>query len=166
MLKPGAVILHPSHGRGVVKEIKEMRILGKPTTYYVFDFPSNELEKIMIPVDRVDEVGIRTPVDIDAVNQAMTYLSSEDYYTPSPRSNFHRIHKEYTDKIASGKILEIAQVYKALFVKAHERELGLKDKLLFEKTERILLGEIEAACEISTEESRSLLTQSLKNRLN
>jgi len=161
MLEIGQVIVHPTHGKGALKEIKKMLVLGQPTWYYVFEFSQNELDRVMIPTDKIEESGIREPVKADVIDKALDYLRSEETDVPDPRSNFHRIHKEYTERISKGCILEVAKVYKALWFKGDSRELGLKDKLLFEKTESLLVGEIEAACHLSEEESKKVLMDSI-----
>jgi len=157
MLIIGTVVVHPTHGKGVLKEIKEMAILGETTKYYVFHFTNNDLDSVMIPVNKLNEVGVREPVEKETLDEALDYLSSNLTDIPDPRSNFHRIHKEYTERIARGNILEVAKVYKALCHKGDSRELGLKDKLLFEKTEQLLVGEIEATCKLSPERSKEML---------
>ena len=161
MLEIGSVIVHPTHGKGMLQEIKEMLILGKPTWYYIFDFDQNDLDRVMIPVDKVDTIGIRKPVEMKVLDEALGYLKSGETIMPDPKSNFHRIHKEYSERISRGDILEVAKVYKALFHKGDSRELGLKDKLLFEKTEQLLVGEIEATCKLSAEDSRKKLQDSI-----
>lgn len=157
MLDIGTVILHPSHGKGVLKEIKQDNVFGTPEDYYVFCFSSNELNNVMVPVKRIDEVGIRRPVNREKLQEALDYLGSDDVETAPSRSNFHRIHKDYTDRVATGDIMEVAKVYKVLFVKSTERELGLKDKLLYEKTERLLVGEMEATLGIGSDKSQKKL---------
>jgi CarD family transcriptional regulator len=161
MLTVGTIILHPSHGRGVLKEITRKTVLGQAANYYVFSFPSNELSSVMVPVDRISEIGIRRPVNLDKLQEALDYLGSDAVETTPFRSNFHRIHKDYTDRVATGDIMEIVKVFKVLFVKSTERELGLKDKLLFEKTERLLIGEMEATFGLSAEESHKRLLSAL-----
>ena len=153
MLEIGTTIVHPTHGKGVLREVQKMLVLGAPTWYYIFDFKVNELDRVMIPVEKLGDSGIRMPVNEETINQTLDYLKSGDTLIPDPKSNFHRVHKEYSERIARGDILEVAKVYKALYQKSDSRELGLKDKLLFEKTEQLLVGEIEASCHLSTEDS-------------
>ena len=157
MLEVGTVIVHPTHGKGVLREVQKMLILGTPTWYYIFDFKVNELDRVMIPVDKIADSGIRQPVNEETLNETLDYLKGDDHLVPDPKSNFHRVHKEYSERIARGDILEVAKVYKALYQKGDSRELGLKDKLLFEKTEQLLVGEIEASCHLSTEDSMKKL---------
>lgn len=161
MFQPGSKVVHPIHGTGIVTEITQMVVLGRPTRYYVFDFALNDLNKVMIPVDKAEQIGIRLPVDEIVLDEALHYLSSDEHLVPEARTNFHRIHKDYSERVSSGNILEVAKVYKALSVKALEKELGLKDKMLYEKTEKLLLGEIGATYQIGPDESRIKLKESL-----
>lgn len=163
MFEVGSTIVHPSHGTGTLTEVKEMVVLGKPTVYYVFDFPANDLNKVMIPTDKVNGAGIRKPVEESAMNEALDFLGTEQQFAPVPHSNFHRIHKEYMDKVSSGKVLEIVKVFKALSHKSSQRELGLKDKMLLERTEKLLVDEIEVSCQLSPEESRKKLLSALQS---
>jgi len=162
MYNVGSVVVHPTHGTGILKAITQMVVLGRPTNYYVFDFALNDLNKVMIPVDKAAQAGIRLPVQASVLDKALNYLSSEENLVPEARTNFHRIHKDYSERVSSGDILEVAKVYKALCIKGADKELGLKDKMLYEKTEKLLLGEIEATYHISADESRSKLRDSLR----
>ncbi|PCJ20088.1 MAG: hypothetical protein COB02_05680 [Candidatus Cloacimonadota bacterium] len=160
-LELGKTIVHPTHGTGKVKEIKEVCVMGEPTTYYVLDFGASDVGKVMIPLDKVQAIGLRNPVTPEVLQETIDYLESPEVEVQSKRSNFHRIHKEYTERIAKGCIFEIAKVYKALSKKGLEKELGLKDKLLFEKTETMLVGEIGASYQITIQESKTKLTSAL-----
>ena len=43
MFRIGERVVHPIHGAGIIDDIVQERIAGKPQEYYVFKAPSNGL---------------------------------------------------------------------------------------------------------------------------
>ena len=73
------------------------------------------------------------------------------YVAPSKRN---RLSIDLTTQ--SGNILEVAKDYKTLFERSKQKDLGLTEKFLMEGAEKMLLGELKYAKNITYENSLNL----------
>ncbi|MBI3890624.1 MAG: hypothetical protein HY303_03745 [Candidatus Wallbacteria bacterium] len=155
----GEKVVHPAHGVGVVKEITTQRVLGHESQYYVIETPLNELDRVMVPVSNADNLGLRKVASEEIIDQMLKILRDRhgNYFEILEDESFHRRHKEYLDKVQSGNILEVAKVYKTLYERSRERDLGLKEKFLMERAEKMIMGELSYARNISFEKAQEVI---------
>ena len=71
MYKIGDKIVYPMHGAGEISNIEEREILGELREYYVLKIPHGDM-KIMIPVDKCEEIGVRDVIDKDDIKNVTT----------------------------------------------------------------------------------------------
>lgn len=157
--KVGGSVVHPAHGVGLVTEIKEMVITGRRNKYYVIEFPLNELDRVMVPVDNAENLGLRAIADKKTIEECLKIIKDGDgsYLDDLEDESFHKRHKEYVDRVQSGDVCEVAKVFKALFERSRDRDLGLKEKFLMERAEKMIVGEIMYARNITQEKAQELL---------
>ncbi len=160
MFKVGDPVIHPSHGLGFVEEIREELVAGRRMGYYVIDFPLNEIDKIMVPVTNAENLGLRPVVEEYVIDEVLRILTEteESFLDALEDETFHKRHKEYVDRVQSGDVLEVARVFKTLYERARLKDLGLKEKFLMERAEKILLGEISVVKGISLDGARKILS--------
>ena len=58
MFKIGDKIVYPMHGAGIITEVQNKEVLGVKKDYYILQMPMGEM-KISIPVDKINDMGIR-----------------------------------------------------------------------------------------------------------
>ena len=75
MYSIGDKIVYPMHGAGIIDRIEEKTILGQDRQYYVLRVSSNDM-KVMIPVDKCEEVGIRSIIAEKEVDTVMEVLAA------------------------------------------------------------------------------------------
>lgn len=155
-------VVHPAHGVGVIREIQNMFISGRESRYYVIEFPLNEIDRVLVPVDNADNVGLRAVVNEETIHEVLRILTDTEgsYLRVVEDESFHKRHKEYVDRVQSGDIIEVAQVFKTLLERSRDKDLGLKEKFLMERAEKMLLGEIAFARKISLDNAREILISS------
>ena len=95
MYSIGDKIVYPMHGAGVIDRIEEKTILGEDRQYYVLQVSSNDM-KVMIPVDKCEEVGIRNIIEEDEVDGVMKVLSGP---STEMSDNWNRRNRENIKKI-------------------------------------------------------------------
>jgi len=159
MFKVDQPVVHPAHGVGVIKEIRPQMVLGKEMEYYIIEFPFNDLDRIMIPTSSADTLGLRRVVSKKEIEQMLGIIGDceGNYLDLYEDESFHKRHKEYLDRVQSGDLLEVAKVYKTLFERARDKDLGLKEKFLMERAEKMLLGELSYARKITFEEAKEVV---------
>ncbi len=157
--KVGGSVVHPAHGVGVVSEIKEMVISGRLNKYYVIEFPLNELDRVMIPIENAENLGLRCIADKGTIDECLKIIRNSDggYLDDLEDESFHKRHKEYVDRVQSGDVCEVAKVFKTLYERSRDRDLGLKEKFLMERAEKMIIGEIMASMKLTQDKAQELL---------
>jgi len=165
MFKVDQAVVHPAHGVGIVREIKKQFILGREVSYFNIDFPYNDLDKVMIPVDKAKDLGLRDLVDEKTLEEMFKIMKDRkgQCLEMLEDESFHKRHREYLERVQSGNILEVAKVYKTLYDRSKQKDLGLKEKFLMERAEKMLLGELKYAKNITYEKAQALIEKALAN---
>jgi CarD family transcriptional regulator len=161
MFKIDQPVVHPAHGVGIIREIKNQFILGREVSYYNIDFPNNDLDRVMIPVDKARGLGLRDVVDDKTIEEMLKIIRDRNgkYLDMLEDESFHKRHREYLERVQSGDILEVAKVYKTLHERSKAKDLGLKEKFLMERAEKMLLGELKYARNITFEKAQSIINK-------
>jgi len=160
----GSPIVHPIHGAGILRQIEKRQIKGKYLSYYIIDFPYSDLGQVMVPVEMAEKVGLRTinaQNNIDGVFEVLSENFSEAEEEES--KSFHQRYREYLEKIQSGDLNQVAQVYRLLYRRSLIKPLGTKDKALFETARQLLVSEIVYSKEVIDSEARTLLDEAMED---
>ena len=134
----GDKIVYPLHGVGYVDKVENREILGEERLYYVFRITCDDMT-VMIPVDRIEELGVRPIVTEEEIKQALAILAgkgtkmSDDWKV---RFNNNR------EKIKTGSIFEVSEVVRNLFQRNRVKELSSSEKKLYENAYQLLVDEI------------------------
>ena len=162
----GSPIVHPIHGAGVLRQIEKRQVRGKFLRYYIIDFPYSDLGQVMVPVDMAEKVGLRTinaNGNIDSIFATLRDNFSENEEEES--KSFHQRYREYLEKIQSGDLAQVAQVYRLLFRRSMVKSLGTKDKALFETARQLLVSEIVYSKEVGDSEASTMLDEAMEDMI-
>ena len=138
MYSIGDKIVYPMHGAGIIDRIEQKTILGENRQYYVLQVSSNDM-KVMIPVDKCDEVGIRSiigPGDVDAVIEVLASPSTE------MSDNWNRRNRENMEHLRTGDIKEVAGVVRNLLRVERTKPLSTGEKKMLTNARQILTSEL------------------------
>lgn len=138
MFSVGDKIVHPFHGAGVIQDIVDIEVLGEVKKYYTLALPFTKLQ-LDIPVDTADSIGIRPVMSPDETEKLYSHLSEP---LMDQEINWNRKHKENLDKLRSGDIFQVADVYKYLRIRDKKRSLSTGEKKLFVNSKNALISEI------------------------
>ena len=100
MFSVGDKIVYPMHGAGIIEKIEKKKILGQIREYYILRVPCGDM-KIMIPVDKTEDIGIRPIIPISRLPEVFALLSAE---STEMSSNWNRRYRENLDQLKSGDI--------------------------------------------------------------
>ena len=157
MYNIGDKIVYPMHGAGIINEIEEREILGEVRKYYILNIPHGDM-KIMIPVDKCDEIGVRTIISADEVPGVLEILGAES--TPMPTNWNHR-NRENMEKIKTGSIEEVAGVVRNLSRVEQVKNLSTGEKKMLTNAKQILVSEIVLATGKSDEEAEAMVEEAI-----
>lgn len=155
MFSIGDKIVYPMHGAGVIIAIEEKEILGRKQKYYVMQMPMGDM-KVMVPIDNVEQIGIREVVDSNEIEQVLAVLS--DNKTKMPQ-NWNRRYRANMDKIKSGDIYEIACVVRNLIIRDREKGLSTGERKMLNSAKQMLISEIVLARGLEQTETEKLIEE-------
>ena len=163
MFREGDKVVHPSHGAGVVREIRNADGASEFGQYYVIELYANRLT-VMVPVGNASSIGLRA-ANSTLVNQALEALAEQPNYLPN---EFKARQKELIDKLRSGNTCSIAEVCRDLTWRSKCGQLTSTDARVLEQARNFVATELAAvrgcALEEAFEELALLLAQNFALR--
>ena len=143
----GDRVVYPHHGAAVI-ERKEMReVFGRQTEYLVLRMAHGEMT-VSVPSDKVDDVGVRWPINADEVEDLFEVLRKRDVHEPA---NWSRRFKNHQEKLKSGDVYQVAEIVRNLALRDRAKGLSAGEKSLFQKARSVLISELSFALDISEE---------------
>ncbi len=142
MFKIGDLAVYPAHGVGIIERIESQEISGSSQDFYVMKIFENDMI-IMIPTQNVDSVGLRRIIGQEEVPKLYAILEKRDVVIEN--QTWNRRYREYTDKIKTGSIFEVAEVYRDLLILKIEKELSFGERKMLDTARTLLVKEIALA---------------------
>lgn len=153
MFNIGDKVVYPMHGAGIIEAIEEKEISGEKLRYYIIRLPMGEM-RAMVPLHKVDEVGLRQVVDESEIRKVLELLRTESTLTPL---NWNHRYRANMEKIKSGSIYEVAEVVRNLSLRDRQKGLSTGEKKMFENARRILISELVLAQDIGEPQAVEIL---------
>lgn len=134
----GDRVVYPMHGAGEIVGIEENEVGGIKQSYYVMNLPTGNL-KLMLPIDKVEEIGIREIIDKSKVKEVAEVLSAR-----AERSfgSWNRRYHATLDRLKTGDILEVAAVARNITRQSFKRKVSSGEKRLMDLARQILISEL------------------------
>lgn len=145
MFNVGDLAVYPAHGVGIIERIENQQISGREQDFYVMRILNNNMI-IMIPTSNVNTVGLREIIDKRDLPKLYSILEKRDVVIDN--QTWNRRYREYMDKIKTGSVFEVAEVYRDLLRLKTEKELSFGEKKMLETARGLLIKEISLAKQI------------------
>ncbi|MGD9569518.1 MAG: CarD family transcriptional regulator [Sedimentibacter sp.] len=150
MFNLGDKVVYPMHGAGVIETVEKKEILGEVKNYFVLKMPIGEM-KLMIPVDNVNNIGLRNIIDKDAVEKVYEILKQNAEINDS---NWNKRYRDNMVKMKTGDIYEVAQVVRDLTYRDKEKGLSTGEKKMLVSAKQMLVSEIALS---TNEDSKGIM---------
>ncbi len=147
-MKIGDIVFYPMHGAGVIDGVENTEVAGVEKSYYILKLPMGNL-KLMLPTDRIEELGLRDVVDKSKVDEVERVLRSRAEHT---QGSWNKRFQAILDRMKSGNILDVAAVARNLSMQYRNRKISSGERRLMDLSRQILISELVYACEKSPEE--------------
>jgi len=156
----GDAVVHPVRGAGVVVGIETRERDGEEEQYYRIKPVDEDVSVLMIPVDRVEEMGVRKAVDEGELKKVWEILQGEPHKLPS---NYRKRHSMMREKLQTGDILEVAEAVKDMAGRRRgEKGLTTRGKRIYETGLELLAGEIATVEEIPVVDARARIKEMMR----
>jgi CarD family transcriptional regulator len=141
--KVGDLAVYPAHGVGRIEAIEDKVINGQKHDFYIMKVLENSMV-IMIPTWNVDSVGLRDIIDEKEVPKVYEVMKKRRE-APAETQTWNRRYREYMDKIKTGSLYDVAEVFRDLSVLKLTKDLSFGERKLYDTAQVLLVKELSTA---------------------
>ena len=135
----GDLAVYPAHGVGRIESIESRQINGQVMNFYIMKILENGMV-IMIPVINVKSVGLRDVIDLDEIPTIYNILKKK--VIPFDNQTWNRRYREYMDKIKTGSLVDVAEVFRDLYRLKLIKDLSFGERKLLDTARSLLVQEL------------------------
>lgn len=136
----GDLAVYPAHGVGRIESIETKEIGGTKQDFYILKILENGMV-IMIPTANVKSVGLREVIAEDDIPKIYEVMQNTDSM-PGDSQTWNRRYREYMDKLKTGSIYDVAEVFRDLFLLRITKDLSFGERKLLDTAQSLLLKEL------------------------
>jgi CarD family transcriptional regulator len=140
--KIGDKVVYPGHGVGEIKTLQSRQIAGTEQQFFEIVIIESGM-KVMVPVAQAESVGLRKVVDRKSIEKVYEILRDRDFKIDT--QTWNRRFRQYSQKIKTGSVFEIAEVLRDLSVLSSGKELSFGEKKMLDTAQNLLVSEIAIA---------------------
>ena len=153
----GDTVVYPHHGAAIIEKREKRNLAGEERDYLVLRLTYGDLT-LMVPADATEEVGLRSVVNQQEVDEVMEVLARRDGSMPT---NWSRRFKANYEKLRSGDIYQVAEVVRNLALRERDKGLSAGEKRMLTKARQILVSELTFSKNCNEEEAEKMLDEVL-----
>lgn len=147
----GQNVVYPSQGVGKITEVFEKNFRGTNQLYYKMYIEASDMV-VLVPVEKVEELGIRAIVDAEKAKDAINILAEENEPITSDWKLRYQTNLELLKK---GTVSDIAKIVRCLYNRSKVKELPVLERKLYDQARKLLIDEISIATEREPKEVES-----------
>ena len=141
----GDKVVYPNHGVGIIEKISNRLVQGRFERFYLLRICSNDI-LVMVPTANATDVGLRKIIERTDVDHLLSYLASNQFI--SPRDWKDRF-KENSDRMRSGSIVHVAEVFKNLVYLSRVKPLSFREKRMLDRARFLLISELSTVLNLA-----------------
>lgn len=155
MFSIGDKIVYPMYGAGVIEDLEEKSVDGENVLYYVLKIPVGNL-KILISTAKAEKLGLRQISNSEEVLGIIKNVS-----TIEMNDNWNQRYKDNMERIKTGNLEKVMQVFKTLIFRERQKCLSSAEKKMLGTTKQIILSEIILSQDVEKEQAEAILTEAI-----
>lgn len=139
----GDLAVYPAHGVGRIEAIESKVVNGEEHDFYIMKVLDNDMV-IMIPTWNVESVGLRDVISEKEIPRIYDIIKKREDVVIDNQT-WNRRYREYMDKIKTGSLYEVAEVFRDLFVLKSTKDLSFGERKLYDTAQVLLVKELSTA---------------------
>ena len=157
MFSVNELVVYPSQGVGRVERIESQEIGGTRAEFYIVRILSNNVT-LMVPVKNAANVGLRPVCSLRCGQAIFESLKDRSEFTGYTGQNWNRRYREYSEKLKSGDLADVAYVLKELFLIGKDKELSFGERRLLEQAMNLVTMELSFSLNSDQETIKNSVT--------
>jgi CarD family transcriptional regulator len=138
----GDKAVYPSQGVAEIVGIEKKEVYGKIQHFYVLQGLETGL-RIMVPTDKADQVGLRRIAGRDEIAEVMEILRDKEIHVD--RQTWNRRYRGFMEKIKSGSLFEVAEVFRDLYRLKGMKPLSFGERRMLDTARGLVVQELSVA---------------------
>lgn len=151
-------MVYPLQGVGIITKIEEKTLRGNTSLYYEIFLEISDMT-VMVPVSKIDELGIRSIVNASEALEAIGTISNRLEQVPVDWKARYQMN---VDLLKEGSIASIAKVVQILYHRSKIKELPVQERKLYDNALKILIDESALALDRSRDDLEALIFSKLE----
>jgi CarD family transcriptional regulator len=139
----GDLAVYPAHGVGEIMAVESRVVSGEKHNFYIMKVLENGMT-IMIPINNVESVGLRDIINKKEIPKVYEVMKSRKEALPDNQT-WNRRYREYMDKIKTGSLYDVAEVFRDLFLLKLNKDLSFGERKLYDTAQVLLVKELSTA---------------------
>lgn len=139
----GDLAVYPAHGVGQIQAIEKRVVNGEQHNFYILRVLENGMV-IMIPINNVESVGLRCLIDAKEVPKVYAIMKTKREVL-GDNQTWNRRYREYMEKIKTGSLFDVAEVFRDLFRLKLTKDLSFGERKLYDTAQILLVKELSKA---------------------
>lgn len=127
-----------------MERIETQEIGGIPTELIIVRILSNNVT-LMVPVKNAANVGLRGVYSAEQAHAILDFLRDRSDFTGYTGQNWNRRYREYSEKLKSSALRDVAYVLKELILISKDKELSFGERRLLEQAMNLVSLELAFA---------------------
>jgi len=156
----GDKAVYPAHGVADVVGVEQKLVGEARLTFYHLRVVGTGL-KIIVPIDKAEENGMRPLAGASDISELYELL--RDHEVPSDRQTWNRRYRGFMEKIRTGSLFEVAEVYRDLSLLKSAKNLSHGERQMLRTARDLLVRELSVAREAPESLVAAELDSLLKN---
>lgn len=155
----GDKAVYPSQGVAEVVGIEQKEISGKIQRFYVLRVLESD-NRIMVPTDKSGQVGLRRIAGEEEIDEVRQILRDKEVHVD--RQTWNRRYRGFMEKIRSGSLFEVAEVFRDLYRLKGLKPLSFGERRMLDTARGLVVQELsvaQAEDENKVEQELNLLLQ-------
>jgi CarD family transcriptional regulator len=141
----GDKVVYPNHGVGIIEKISNRLVAGKFEKFYLLRICSNDI-LVMVPTANAGDVGLRKIIERRDVDQLLTFLGNNQFFS---QKDWKDRFKENSEKMRSGSIFHVAEVFKNLVHLSRVKPLSFREKRMLDRARFLLISELSTVMNLA-----------------
>jgi CarD family transcriptional regulator len=139
----GDLAVYPAHGVGEIMAIESRVVNGEKHDFYIMKVIENGMT-IMIPTNNVESVGLRDVINRKEIPKVYAVMKFRKE-SMTDNQTWNRRYREYMDKIKTGSLYDVAEVFRDLFLLKLNKDLSFGERKLYDTAQILLVRELSTA---------------------
>ena len=147
------LVVYPAQGVGRVERVEYQEVGGASAQFYIVRILANNVT-LLVPVANAVNVGLRRVCDAAKGTAILDALNDRSDFMGYSGHNWNRRYREYSEKLKSGELHDVAYVLKELLLIGKDKELSFGERRLLEQAMNLITLELAYALDMQPEEIR------------